>query len=806
MSKHKLLLSQLLLLLLALSLVACGGNETPAVPAEEPAAQEELTSEEEPAQSDAPEPVQTSDEPILIGAVHDLSGPTSDVGTPYAEGIRDYVKFVNDNGGINGRPLDLLSQDYAYSVPEADQLYSQYVGEGVVAFQGWGTGDTEALKGKIADDEIPFMSASYSASLTHPDEAPYNFLVGTSYSDQFIIGMKYAKEQGADTIAILHHDSPFGTSPVADGEEWAAANGMSVLAIPMPGGATDFTAELTQVQDAGADYIVIQNVSSPASTLTKDVARLGMDTGIICLNWCSDELFVELAGEAAEGVIAASPFAFIGSGADLIENEIRPWTAANGVDLDAEGVHYAQGWVTMRAMVDAIQQVADNGDEITGPNIKAALETFSNYSTGGVTSNLTFTADDHGGNKALELFQVQDGVHVKITEFIEASGDAPISMLGAMAEGEMEEDLMLEGDPILIGAIHDLSGPTSDVGTPYAEGIRDYVKFTNDNGGVFGLEVELLSQDYAYSVPEADQLYSQYVGEGVVAFQGWGTGDTEALRGKIADDEIPFMSASYSEALVDPAEAPYNFLVGTSYSDQFIIALKYAQEQGADTVAIMHHDSPFGTSPVADGEDWAAANGMTVLAIPMPGGATDFTAELTQVQDAGAGYIVIQNVSSPASTLTKDVARLGMDTGIICLNWCSDELFVELAGDAAEGVVATSPFAFPNSGAELIEAEIRPWADANGIDVDAMGVHYVQGWVTMRVMMDAIRDVAKSGEEINGVNIRAALESFSSYDTGGVTSLLTFSAEDHGGSKSLELYQVQDGMHVKISDFISASE
>lgn len=359
---------------------------------------------------------------IKIGAIHDLTGATSDVGTPYADGIRDYVKFINENGGIGGRQIELLSQDYAYAVDQAEQLYSQYTSEGVVAFQGWGTGDTEALRGRIAEDEIPFMSASYSATLGDPAEAPYNFLIGTSYSDQFIIALQHALEDGATTVALLHHDSPFGTSPLEDGKAWAEANGMEVIGIPMPGGATDFTAQLTQVQDAGAQYIVIQNVSSPSATLVKDVARLGMDTQVICLNWCSDELFLELAGDAAEGVIAASPFAFPSSGASLIEDEIRPYTEKAGKNLDELGVHYVQGWTTMRAMVDAIAKVIADGQEVTGPNIRAALETYSNYSTGDVTSPITFSSSNHAGNSALQLYQVQGGAWQKLTDYISAGG------------------------------------------------------------------------------------------------------------------------------------------------------------------------------------------------------------------------------------------------------------------------------------------------------------------------------------------------------------------------------------------------
>ncbi|MGE5251705.1 MAG: ABC transporter substrate-binding protein, partial [Bacteroidota bacterium] len=103
--------------------------------------------------------------PIKVGAIFDLTGATADVGTPYAEGVKAYVDWLNAQGGVEGHPIELTSADYAYKVDVAEQLYTQYVSEGVVAFMGWGTGDTEALRTKIAEDKIPFMSASYSAGL-----------------------------------------------------------------------------------------------------------------------------------------------------------------------------------------------------------------------------------------------------------------------------------------------------------------------------------------------------------------------------------------------------------------------------------------------------------------------------------------------------------------------------------------------------------------------------------------------------------------------------------------------------------------
>ncbi len=358
--------------------------------------------------------------PIKIGGIFDFSGPTSGPGTPYGLGIQDFVKWKNANGGIAGRQIEFISQDYGYKVPNAEQLYSQYVGEGIVAFQGWGTGDTEALRGKIADDKIPFMSASYSINLANIEDAPYNFLVGTTYSDQMVIALQWIKDQGGTKVAVLHHDSPFGKSPVPDGEDFAKANGMEFMAIAMPGGATDLTPELSQVEAFGAQYIIIQNVASPAALALRNASDLGMDAQFICLNWCADESLVELAGDAAEGVIGTLPFT--PPSVDVPgDDDVRKFAESKGEDLNKLGLHYTQGWVTMEVMVAGIEKVVKDGKSVTGENIRAALETINNFDTGGVTAPITFTPTDHRGNKALKLFKVEGGQWMQMSDYIQSS-------------------------------------------------------------------------------------------------------------------------------------------------------------------------------------------------------------------------------------------------------------------------------------------------------------------------------------------------------------------------------------------------
>jgi branched-chain amino acid transport system substrate-binding protein len=354
---------------------------------------------------------------------------------------------------------------------------------------------------------------------------------------------------------------------------------------------------------------------------------------------------------------------------------------------------------------------------------------------------------------------------------------------------------------IVVGILTDLTGATADVGKPYNEGMLAYIDRLNASGGIKGRRIKPLSEDYAYKVPVAEEKYKKYVTEGAVAVQGWGTGDSEALRGKVKDDRLPFMSASYAEVLTDPKQSPYNFVVAPTYSDQIRVALDHiAASDPTAQVAVFHHDSPFGTAPLADGEKWLKERGYRLgfKAYPMRTGATDYIGLIQQATAQGAKYVVVQNVSSPAAIVARDLAAQKSKMKLVCLNWCGDELFVKTAGAAAEGHLLIQPFAPPGT-AKPGHQTIREYCQRKGIDLDAKGLHFVQGWYTMHVMAKGIEKVLGDGKELTGPNLHVALESMPAVDTGGVIGPVKFSATSHRGSTASGIYTVSGGKLTEVS-------
>jgi branched-chain amino acid transport system substrate-binding protein len=359
---------------------------------------------------------------IKVGAIFDLSGATADVGTPFSEGIRDFVEFKNANGGVDGHKLELTWQDYGYKVPQAEQLYQQYVSQGAKVFMGWGTGDTEALRPRVNADKVPFMSASLAETLTDPKVTPYNFFPAPSYSQQMRIALQYISDQNKGKhveVAVFHHDSPFGTSPLDDGKKYIADKKLDIgfKNYPMPATATDYVAQIGQTKAQNAKYVIIQNVAKPAAKLASDLAGQKSTAQIVCLNWCADELFVKLAGPAADKMIGVMPFSPPVAGTAGLD-EINNFLKGKNTDAATKGLHYVQGWYTMATMAEGIANALKDNADPSGEQIKAGLEKVTDFKTG-ISDPITFTAEYHAGMKAAPLYQVEGGTFKKIHEPIE---------------------------------------------------------------------------------------------------------------------------------------------------------------------------------------------------------------------------------------------------------------------------------------------------------------------------------------------------------------------------------------------------
>jgi branched-chain amino acid transport system substrate-binding protein len=370
---------------------------------------------------------------IKVGALFDTTGPTSDVGVDYHKGVLDHVRYINDvEGGIRGRvKIDLVWSDYGYRIPDALSLYRKYRDvDRVNAIIGWGTGDTEALKETISEDQIPYISASYSSHLDDPAKTPYNFYPVSSYSDQLRAVLKFAKELAAEQrisrpkIVFLYPDHPYGRAPIPAGKAYAQELGFEVGPDQIVAlAALEARSQVAAVKSFGADFAWIGGTTNSASVIVRDAKAAGLTTRFFVNVWGYDESMIKLIGKDAEGVYGSTPHAYFGEPSAGMRTVVDAYTRFRGRVPEFQWgtvqspviASYIRGWLNVALLKKGLEIIVDNWTTysrlggFSGPSIRSALETLKDWDPAGLAPPITLSRTDHRPSTATRIVQIRNG-------------------------------------------------------------------------------------------------------------------------------------------------------------------------------------------------------------------------------------------------------------------------------------------------------------------------------------------------------------------------------------------------------------
>ncbi len=350
---------------------------------------------------------------VRVGGIMDCTGATSDVGKDYAYGMSDAFKYINSQGGVNGKKIKYTWFDYGYRIPEAITKYKMLKRLGSVGIMGWGTGDTEALSPTVNKDKIPYVSASYSAHLTNPAKTPYNLFFASDYSTNARSCLTawfdkkwpqkpdFGKRKPRFSCCYMFA-SPYCSAPIKAiknqakllGFEIGPDQDVSLFAL-------DTKSQVMAMKSFKPDVVWHGNTTMSVAATVRDAYALGLGADWIVDNWGLDENLPRLAGEAAEGVMGATPCAFFGQNVknmDLVVSSAEKYSP--GVPIGKRLNRTVQAWGDALVFWEALKRADAAGVDITkkgaGPEImKKGFETMRNFDIGLGAAPISFTATDH---------------------------------------------------------------------------------------------------------------------------------------------------------------------------------------------------------------------------------------------------------------------------------------------------------------------------------------------------------------------------------------------------------------------------
>ncbi|TKB48157.1 branched-chain amino acid ABC transporter substrate-binding protein [Ferrimonas sediminicola] len=365
-----------------------------------------------------------AEDSVFVGHLADMSGPTAFVGKVYADGVRDAMTYINEHGGISGTKLEFETIDYAYKVPQAIASYKKWKSrKGMVAMQGWGTADTEALISFVAKDEIPVYSASYSGHLTDPQgknpntskPAPYNFFYGASYSDACRGLVQWAAQDwkakgngGKPKFTHIGANHPYPNAPKEACAAYATELGFEVMppvVISMKPG--DFKAQCLSLKSSGTNYGYIGNLGGSVLSLVKSCNTVGTDIQFMSNIWGGDKKVFEAAGEGIKDYIfpTMTPFWTDDVPGMKLVRAISRVSDPSGKEERLH--HYIRGVCSAYYMKEAMEWAKANGG-ITGENIKKGMYARDNWvpkGLEGVCLAANWSEEDHRGINQVNIYK-----------------------------------------------------------------------------------------------------------------------------------------------------------------------------------------------------------------------------------------------------------------------------------------------------------------------------------------------------------------------------------------------------------------
>jgi branched-chain amino acid transport system substrate-binding protein len=355
-----------------------------------------------------------SDTEIKVGQTVPFSGPASAYAT-IGKAQAAYIKMINDQGGVNGRKINLIQYDDSYSPPKAVEQVRKLVesDEVLLTFQIIGTPVNAAVQKYLNAKKVPQLFAATGASkFTDPKNFPWTMGFNPNYFvEGRIYGQYILKEHPNAKVGVLYQNDDLGKDYLNGIKAGLGDKAASMVVAEASYEPTDPTidSQILKIKDSGADLFFSATTPKQAAQAIKKISELNWHpVQIVDINATSVGAVLQPAGlEASKGVIS------VNYGKDPLD---PTWKDDPGMKkyFDFMAKYYPEGdknsnfntygYATAQLLVYVLQQ---SGDNLTRENVMKQATSLNGVSTDialpGIKAHTSPT--DYRVNKQLQMMK-----------------------------------------------------------------------------------------------------------------------------------------------------------------------------------------------------------------------------------------------------------------------------------------------------------------------------------------------------------------------------------------------------------------
>lgn len=361
--------------------------------------------------------VGSTDGDVIIGAYGPLSGPASSLSVLY-DAMEAYFADVNAKGGIDGHRIKFVVRDDQLNPAKTPSAVRQLVEQdnSTLMCGPAGSPTTMAVKGYLEARDIGIVPGAGSPELI----GRTSYLPFPTYSPLAAQLAKHAvQDLDARRIAIAYTDDSVGR-PTLAGATWQLKQlGVKPVAtVPFNGTAPDQSALTAKLKAADADFVIVNNTAPVISQVFKSAAKIGYRPTWGAFWPALNAELLELSGPALDDgdIVFSSPFV-LGDSADA--KRFQQVMAKHKPDVDVSDTIAMLGWNSATVCAELVAKaVAAAGGKV--PSSKQIVDAMPGLEIDdGYVNGLSWSDDDHTGQRTAMIVGLRDGKFVAETDFAE---------------------------------------------------------------------------------------------------------------------------------------------------------------------------------------------------------------------------------------------------------------------------------------------------------------------------------------------------------------------------------------------------
>jgi branched-chain amino acid transport system substrate-binding protein len=336
---------------------------------------------------------------IVLGQSVALTGPAASLGTEMRLGAKVYFDYINSQGGVHGRKIELRTLDDGYeparTVPNTKKLINE---DNVFALFGYvGTPTSVPVIPIFTEAKVPFFAAFTGAEALRTPFNRYIFNVRASYYDETEKIVEQVVSTGSKSIAVFYQDDAYGQAGLKGVEIAMAKRNLKIAALgTVERNTIKVEKAVKSIDTAKPDAVVMISAYKSCGEFIRQMKKTGSNAQFYNVSFVGSKALADDLGNEGVGVAISQVMPFPWGREVLVVKEYQQLMSK--AQVKEFTFTTMEGYIAAKVFVEGLKRA---GRDLTRDKLIATFEKMGDVDIGGFYTN--FSPSNHNGSKFVDL-------------------------------------------------------------------------------------------------------------------------------------------------------------------------------------------------------------------------------------------------------------------------------------------------------------------------------------------------------------------------------------------------------------------